>query len=1097
MNRLSPIVLWLAWCGSGVATLADDTDLEDRPYLRIDLHGHTAPVRGVVFSPDGKYLCTAGQDKVVRVWHVPISLRQPGQNSAGVNAWYLERNIRWEVGDGPNGIIYGLAVAPRSPLIAFAGDGHRGTQGEIVLADIMSGRLTHYEYEGDVHAFSVAALAFSTDGRWLASGDAYGRVLARQVGPRQLGQLVELQPADQIETPVSRPLAVLPDGRVVAPVCAEPQGNPRVWQLRLYSPAAGAPGRIPFETLKAKWYGAVTALAADPDGRCLASADLTKGVRVSELATGEEWDLPIDGIVLSMHWSPQGRLAVGTGVDRKTGKSRFEVWDTTTRKRLRGQALDQHVFACANSPDGKLAVYSGGPENSILVMEIDSDRPPEALPGGQRITRVGFVGDGYAIFSEAIVAGQTRRTIFDPAKLQLQRAAPLPAAPRRRDGWEARIEPQSGAVSLWEHRRFRGQVKLDPMQQGTPTAFRWIIRTGRPAAIAVGSDLGSISVYDAASQSLRVWLRGFQGRVNAIDVSADGKYLVAGADDGTVRLWNLHCLDVARDVPRRWGAEFGRRGNSLVLMDVDDRGPAYRIGLRERDVVTSIQWPLDGTFHEARDPDAMYRQLGVSRCHVPVTFTVERGGKPLDPKPQDPAAWPELLAFFADPTRWVAWTPPGYYAASVGGEQLIGWQVNRKLRQQPEFFPASDFFKSLYRPDVIGRLLQEGSVAAALISLQVQEEHRVQVSEILPPTVRILAPGENEVVAEEAHVEVRASAQSNSDHPITRMAILLNGSPPSEQARAIVRETRNQEQTWVVPIRPGKHEIVVVAETAVSRGQSVPVTVVYEPSKARRSLYVLAVGIATAYPERHKLAWASRDALQIQRLFSDQRYYKELFDNVEVKLLAEDQATCQGILDGFQWLKDKMQLGDVGVFFFSGHGLRDSQGQFHFVTADVDMTRIAQTCLSQQQVETLCHDVGGKGNLVLLVDACHSGAFHVDHLARTLQMDYGTIVFCSSTGEQVSREDPDLRGGYFAVALMEGLQGKAATSRPPLQVLYNNLYGYVHERVVEWTAGAQTPVLSCPAIAPFALSRVPTARHVVGDAAQKETASPASLPGRR
>ena len=38
----------------------------------------------------------------------------------------------------------------------------------------------------------------------------------------------------------------------------------------------------------------------------------------------------------------------------------------------------------------------------------------------------------------------------------------------------------------------------------------------------------------------------------------------------------------------------------------------------------------------------------------------------------------ELLALFIHPDgkRWVAWTPQGYYDASVGGDELIGWHVN-------------------------------------------------------------------------------------------------------------------------------------------------------------------------------------------------------------------------------------------------------------------------------------------------------------------------------------------------------------------------------------------------------------------------------------
>jgi len=43
----------------------------------------------------------------------------------------------------------------------------------------------------------------------------------------------------------------------------------------------------------------------------------------------------------------------------------------------------------------------------------------------------------------------------------------------------------------------------------------------------------------------------------------------------------------------------------------------------------------------------------------------------------------ELLAFFphADRQRWVLWTPGGYYDASPGGEELIGWHVNRRDRR--------------------------------------------------------------------------------------------------------------------------------------------------------------------------------------------------------------------------------------------------------------------------------------------------------------------------------------------------------------------------------------------------------------------------------
>jgi hypothetical protein len=68
----------------------------------------------------------------------------------------------------------------------------------------------------------------------------------------------------------------------------------------------------------------------------------------------------------------------------------------------------------------------------------------------------------------------------------------------------------------------------------------------------------------------------------------------------------------------------------------------------------------------------------------------------------------ELLALFIHPDgkRWIVWTPQGYYDASVGGDELIGWHVNHGYDHVPDFYPASRFRDEFNRPDVIRRVLQ-------------------------------------------------------------------------------------------------------------------------------------------------------------------------------------------------------------------------------------------------------------------------------------------------------------------------------------------------------------------------------------------------------
>ena len=76
----------------------------------------------------------------------------------------------------------------------------------------------------------------------------------------------------------------------------------------------------------------------------------------------------------------------------------------------------------------------------------------------------------------------------------------------------------------------------------------------------------------------------------------------------------------------------------------------------------------------------------------------------------------ELLAFFVEPQsrKWVAWTPSGYYMASAGGEDLIGWHVNRGWEQEADFFSASQFRAEYNRPDIVRLVLQTRDEAEAI-----------------------------------------------------------------------------------------------------------------------------------------------------------------------------------------------------------------------------------------------------------------------------------------------------------------------------------------------------------------------------------------------
>ena len=79
----------------------------------------------------------------------------------------------------------------------------------------------------------------------------------------------------------------------------------------------------------------------------------------------------------------------------------------------------------------------------------------------------------------------------------------------------------------------------------------------------------------------------------------------------------------------------------------------------------------------------------------------------------------ELLALFvhAKDRRFIAWTPKGYYAASPGGDSLMGWHVNRGWDRAADFYPVSRFRDRFNRPDIVKRVLddldEDTAIAAA------------------------------------------------------------------------------------------------------------------------------------------------------------------------------------------------------------------------------------------------------------------------------------------------------------------------------------------------------------------------------------------------
>lgn len=245
-------------------------------------------------------------------------------------------------------------------------------------------------------------------------------------------------------------------------------------------------------------------------------------------------------------------------------------------------------------------------------------------------------------------------------------------------------------------------------------------------------------------------------------------------------------------------------------------------------------------------------------------------------------------------------------------------------------------------------------------------------------------------------------------------------------------------------------------------------------------LHALVVGVSTySNPKIPSLKLAAKDATDFAKFLTSQ---KDLFKNVHIKLLVNEQA-IRGEIEKFL-LYDVRNAGrnDSVILYFSGHGAIDPRrgGEYFFVTYDTD-----PNYLGASGVLMSCNRFfkGLEARHVLVVaDTCHAGSFSdmqtksiagsLESFMKEFRGSSGRVIMASSKPDEYSLEVPGLENGVFTHFLLEALQGAADKNRDGV-VSIREAYDYIYAKTKDVTKGAQHPQFEGKVVGSFPVSARP------------------------
>ncbi|MDF1547237.1 MAG: caspase family protein [Bacteroidales bacterium] len=448
------------------------------------------------------------------------------------------------------------------------------------------------------------------------------------------------------------------------------------------------------------------------------------------------------------------------------------------------------------------------------------------------------------------------------------------------------------------------------------------------------------------------------GIFNAAGFSSKDKYIyLTSTEEQIIKLFKLSDLsEEARflgNAPIRFNPDdtqisFTDKDRKLSLVEIESKNEIFKVNSEHSSTISDIKFNMP------------YNYIATSSFDGLIKFWDIQSGDLLV----------SLAAFHENDFIYI--TSDNYYYSTKGAMDYIGFIQNDRL------YTFEQFDVKFNRPDLVFSKLSYSTPdeIAAYKKAYIKRVQKMGFAntdlsgKLNIPDIKILNAEDIKITTVDESINMEILAK-DSLQKIDRINIWVNDVPifGMNGYSVIDQNTNSITKNFKVKLSAGRNKIQVSATN--NKGfESLRETfsIIYDVKESLPDLYLITIGVSEYHNKMYNLQYAAKDADDVNAMFSNKsKQYGEVHS---IKVLNKE-ATVGNVLKLKSELKNS-KVDDVVVLFFAGHGVLDPEMNYYLATTEIDVNDMEHSALRYDYLEGLFDGIPARKK-VIIIDACHSG----------------------------------------------------------------------------------------------------------------------------